>query len=139
MPNENKRDLAADLAICEAATVGPWAWADGKREYNDLGRVTSPEGDVCNFGNYARYYPTAGEEPSKADATFIAEARTGWPRAIERALAAEDETDLLRDQIGMFEEINAWQAKEIERLRRLLPVTNEQAAEQLRLEREGRR
>lgn len=78
------RDFEADRATVDAATAGPWEWVPGKREYQDNGSIQSvTEGDVCDFGNYARYYPTAGNEPYETDITFITEARTGWPAALD--------------------------------------------------------
>jgi hypothetical protein len=84
MTNETKRDLYADLAICDAALVGPWEWG-----------VDNGESLLQN----SRGVPVVFiSEPgiTDADARFIAEARTGWPRAIERAMAAEAEVARLR-------------------------------------------
>lgn len=65
-PKNQARDLEADLAICEAATSGPWE--------------------------------------NEANIRFAAEAREGWPYAIRRALAAEEEIDRLRNEISMLYE-----------------------------------
>jgi len=84
------RDLEADLAICEAATPGPWKYApcgcSPTCDNADLSLI-SDEGWV-----------------SLDDARFITEAREGWPYAIRRALAAEAEIDRLRDEIRMLQE-----------------------------------
>jgi len=86
LAKEEKRDLAADLAICEAATPGPWirrAEFDRAiaKEYT-LDDVVSAEGDdMCHVVI----------EPSNE--RFIIEAREGWPHAIQRAMAAEAEAD----------------------------------------------
>jgi len=89
MPNITTpaRDLEVDLAICEAATPGPY-------EQRDL-YVTAKMGanEVAISICYA---------PSVAQ--FIAEAREGWPYAIRRALEAEAEVDRLRDEIRMLQE-----------------------------------
>lgn len=79
---ESKRDLTADLTICNAATDGPWSvYIDG---YSGMGGWT----EDCNIApDIARDVYEGG------DATFIAEARTGWPHAIERAMAAEAEVE----------------------------------------------
>lgn len=95
------RDLEADLAVCEAATPGPW-------EQRDL-YVTAKMGanEVAISICYA---------PSVAQ--FIAEAREGWPHAIRRALEMEDkcrqlafelekaerEIDRLQNELGIYQE-----------------------------------
>jgi hypothetical protein len=38
------------------------------------------------------------------DATFITEARVGWPYAIQRALEAEREIDQLRNELSILQE-----------------------------------
>jgi hypothetical protein len=86
--SEIKRDLHADLAICNAATAGPWEWG-----------VDNGESLLQN----SRGVPVVFiSEPgiTDADARFIAEARTGWPHAIERALAAEKEVARLTGLVG---------------------------------------
>lgn len=94
MTTEIKRDLAADLAICEAATVGPWTnFCDVKCEdteyVTDYDELTESGGDlVATFERVA-------------DATFTAEAREGWPHAIRRAVAAETERDALREIVSV--------------------------------------
>jgi hypothetical protein len=67
------RDLAADLATCEAASGGVWDYlaVPGKPERG------------------------AGAKPAPVfrrveDAAFCAHAHDGWPAAIRRALAAEE-------------------------------------------------
>lgn len=76
-----KRDLHADLAICNAATAGLWAL-----DYDWEERRYCVEAvDVPSWGGGV-IVADCGQD---ADARFIAEARTGWPHAIERALAAE--------------------------------------------------
>jgi hypothetical protein len=93
MTTETKRDLHADLAICEAASAGPWLFEPGSDPEWDggfAGGIIAHSGDyVCDFGDSTQYYPSEGSPPSTEDATFITEARTGWPHAIERAINAE--------------------------------------------------
>lgn len=86
MTTDNKRDLAADLAICEAATAGPWEVApdvcgpEGMAVYE-----TEDYGCICEVGDpYAR-----GNNRPAENMRMIAEAREGWPEAIRRAMAAE--------------------------------------------------
>lgn len=84
MTTKTKRDLHADLAICEAATPGTWLLHDaglGK------GHVYTSVAGVLE--------PTVWESQI-ADAAFIAEARVGWPHAIERVLTAEAELPAAR-------------------------------------------
>ncbi|WP_171681320.1 hypothetical protein [Paenibacillus planticolens] len=69
------------MTLCEAATAGPWFKTDG---IHALYVSTNACMDVIAECEVAR------------DATFIAEARTGWPHAIRRAMAAEAEVERLR-------------------------------------------
>lgn len=85
------RDLEADLAVCEAATPGP---------YNIR---------PCGCGHPACdqvfiSITKADGRLTPEDARFIAEAHEGWPYAIRRALEAEAEIDRLRDEIRMLQE-----------------------------------
>ncbi|WOZ39805.1 hypothetical protein [Paenibacillus polymyxa] len=86
------RDLNADLALCEAATPGPWRVYGGK------------------FGETNVYHPPYDSHHKvvrdvdydhEADAHFIAEAREGWPEAIRRAIAAEGEVATLQRDVTM--------------------------------------
>lgn len=101
------RDWAKDLALCEAATPGPWVngycvqrdyehqceqW-DGSCYVADRHDYQSPEASYIGTIGYGG----VGER----DAEFIAAARTGWPHAIRRAMTAED-----------------WQRRAVEVLRR---------------------
>ncbi|TFE30809.1 hypothetical protein [Cohnella luojiensis] len=89
------RDLDADLAICEAATRGPWMWT-----WNGL--CLSPEGAV-DSGDYVAWLQHS-EGPNDEDRKFIADARAGWPYAIRRSQEAEQENDKLRDEINLLQE-----------------------------------
>ena len=84
--NEQKRNLDADLAICNAAAPGPWVYSEG------LYVVKNVTGDSFEWD--ADFVAEAGAEE---DAAFIAAAREGWPHAIRRAQAAEAEVDRLRE------------------------------------------
>ncbi|TPG77710.1 hypothetical protein EEL32_22540 [Brevibacillus laterosporus] len=74
-----KRNLHDDLAICNEALSGPW-------EY-DL------EIEVIRCATGARVAQPLTDE---SEIRFIAEARDGWPHAIERALSSEAEVERLR-------------------------------------------
>ncbi|MDN9012408.1 hypothetical protein [Brevibacillus laterosporus] len=72
------RDLNRDLEICYTATEGPWGASHDEWPGNaNLRHWVSihEDGLACAV--------------SYEDARFIAEARDGWPHAIERALEAE--------------------------------------------------
>lgn len=86
-PCEPKRDLNEDLAICNAATQGPWVYSEG------LYVVKNVTGDSFEWD--ADFVAEAGAEE---DAAFIAAAREGWPHAIRRAQAAESELAELRQR-----------------------------------------
>lgn len=94
MTTENKRDLAADLVLCEAATPGPWTV-----KYNDFLYDANGELLAELMGDGAN------------DAIFT-EAREGWPHAIRRAMAAEEKWAKLRSIVvtnatgGRGEDIN---------------------------------
>jgi len=82
------RDLEADLAICEAATSGPYFIRPCECGCNSVTMsITLTDG---------RFLPE--------DARFIAEAREGWPYAIRRALVAEAEVDRLRNELNILQE-----------------------------------
>jgi formiminotetrahydrofolate cyclodeaminase len=64
------RDLAADLEACKKATPGPWI----------MGGFSGVLVSKIGFERVPK---------SSDDYGFIAAARTGWPEACERAIAAE--------------------------------------------------
>lgn len=90
MTTETKRDLQADLALCEEstehvpnATKLTYSWdGDEYRIYTDSGTEL------------------AADIPYAAFAEFVAESRVGWPEAIRRAIAAEAEVERLRAVLG---------------------------------------
>lgn len=76
-----KRDLHADLDICDVATDGPWELDyDYETRKTRVKAVIEPEwlGGVI-----------VADCAHDVDTRFIVEARTGWPHAIKRALEAE--------------------------------------------------
>jgi len=87
------RDLDADLAICEAATRGPWELADNFR----IRTALFP-------GQVSQSVVTGQWLAIDNDGRFIAEARQGWPYAIQRAQEAEQEVDRLRNELDMLQE-----------------------------------
>jgi hypothetical protein len=80
-----KRDLKADLKLCNEATPGPWEVEDG---------LADPMVVMGRDDSHYFYVHT------EWDAQFIAQAREGWPHAIERALEAEALARKLLDVLG---------------------------------------
>jgi hypothetical protein len=90
--NVPNRDLSRDLAICNAATPGPWECKKNAHpEFNG-----QPWGWIQAGGRQIATWSGSRNQNHAADNRFIVEARTGWPHAIERALAAEAEVARLR-------------------------------------------
>jgi hypothetical protein len=121
MTTEDKRDLAADLAICEAATAGPWTHSRLAAGYvmtnDDLCETVA---SVVEYNEDGSVYKELGGENWRSNRTFIAEAREGWPIAIRRAIAAEKAAQEFADII------NAKQA-EVERLEAFIQHESELA------------
>lgn len=80
------RDLKADLELCNKATRGPWV-VDSSGKYPHV-IVDIEQRDI--MGVYC----------AKPDIEFIAQAREGWPHAIERAMRAEK---LACELVGMLD------------------------------------
>ena len=93
-----KRDLKADLELCNKATPGPWYRKKTGANFKGF----SSEVIIADTSRYATgnkvYAEAKGGQFPANDADFIAQAREGWPHAIERALKAET---LLRDILPM--------------------------------------
>jgi hypothetical protein len=107
-PDDLACDLAADLALCEAAPSGPWEWkqvyeisARGRPGFAVHWAIESPESAArdsvaCShtvlFADYPRDVDgrPLSEVPSLK---LMAAARAGWPAALRRALAAEAERE----------------------------------------------
>lgn len=98
-PKDQARDLEADLAICEAATPGPWNWTWD-------GLCLSSEG-AADSGDYVAWVQHTAGGPNDADRVLISEARGGWPYAIRRAMEAEAEIDRLRNELQIQQEQRA--------------------------------
>ena len=71
----NKRDLKADLELCNRASGESW------KQASDTGYPYTIMDET--FENVMAVYCTGD------DAQFISQAREGWPHAIERAIEAE--------------------------------------------------
>lgn len=101
------RNLQKDLELCQKATPGPWGWK--KHDYyeelvNPYGITVMDDGSAC--GEYAAWINS-----NTSDGKFIAEARTGWPEAIQRAMIAEAMNNILRE---MMRDSNAEWKKQCE-------------------------
>ena len=82
------RDLKADLKLCNKATLGPWqsnkSCGDNHYPNNYVWGEKGP-----GYGTVAKAGVDYPSIPREHDAEFIAQAREGWPHAIERAIKAE--------------------------------------------------
>ena len=95
--SEIKRDLNVDLAICNAATAHVNNDTRLRYDWNgDEFVVTTWDG-----------IELAMDISDECFARFIAEARTGWPHAIERAMAAEKRVAELEARLARIEEKRA--------------------------------
>jgi hypothetical protein len=83
---EQKRDAAADLAMCERATPGPWVYEKGEL-------VTHNPDDQWRGGLVAKI---DSEWIADGDKHFIPESREALPHWIKRATEAEAEVERLR-------------------------------------------
>ena len=84
----NKRDLKADLKICNKATPGPWRAGESFV-------ITFHDEWICEVvGEYSM--------DCEDNMRFVAQAREGWPHAIERAMKAES---LVRELVGVIDDL----------------------------------
>ena len=96
------RDLKADLELCNEATPGPWYREKTGANFKGFSsEVIIADTSRYATGNKVYAEPEGGQFPS-SDADFIAQAREGWPYAIEQALAEKERADkyeaLVREQ-----------------------------------------
>mgnify|MGYP000888378699 CR=1 FL=1 len=85
-----KRDLKADLELCKNATQGPWEICLGSG-VNLCTTVIAADGKYMICDCLPDWFLDEGAAPENhvPNLQFIAEAREGWPHAIERAVKAE--------------------------------------------------
>ena len=97
-----KRDLKADLELCNKATPGPWYRKKTGANFKGF----SSEVIIADTSRYATgnkvYAEAKGGQFPANDADFIAQAREGWPHAIERAIKAES---LVRELVGVIDDL----------------------------------
>ena len=97
-----KRDLKADLEMCNKATPGPWNAVDR------LSRYVTTTGEVKSFTqeqfvqSERETICTTYKPKNEHNANFIAQAREGWPHAIKRAIKAES---LARELVGVIDDL----------------------------------
>lgn len=96
-----KRDLKADLELCNKATPGPWEICLGSG-VNLCTAVMTADGKYMICDCLPDWFLDEGVAPENhvPNLQFIAEAREGWPHAIERALKAEALAQKLLDVLG---------------------------------------
>ncbi len=112
-----KRDLKADLEICDRTTPGPWAIEKPMFHSGVIAVKNDSAFDwICSM-------QVSNQPNFRNDADFIATAREGWPEAIKRAIAAEYElarvtscADGLRNQLAYLTEENDIQRQGIQNL-----------------------
>ena len=89
------RDLKADLEICNKATEGPWRTTVFGQITNNQNDSWDRETIICDT-----VHESQGPYKNVRDnAKFIAQAREGWPYAIERAIEAEGKLEKAKDLI----------------------------------------
>ena len=88
------RDLAADLALCEAAPPGPWL--DLFAGSNGLQRYVAPAG----WRGLPVLPVLYSYCPPHAALDMACAAREGWPAAIRLALHWQAEAERLRAEVG---------------------------------------
>src|SRR5262245_13724563 len=96
---DRARDLLADLALCAEATPGPWyvvgpPWLPPGCAASIVAGHPDPHLapavlDAVEITEWDGEAEGPDYSQSDADLAFAAAARTGWPAAIRRALAAE--------------------------------------------------
>ena len=80
-----KRDLKADLELCNRATPGPWFAMKGDADIEGL-IVTNSAGEMVLAETW---YDGPLTAITQENLDMFVQAREGWPHAIERAIKAE--------------------------------------------------
>ena len=116
----DKRDLKADLELCNRATIGPWK----VRTYCDYPFVILRD----NLDEERDVYPEVmALYSTDKDAHFIAQAREGWPYAIRKVHEQEIIMGTMKmayaDQKDRLEELGALVRELVEVLTPLHPFS----------------
>lgn len=117
----DKRDLKADLELCNRATIGPWK----VRTYCDYPFVILRD----NLDEERDVYPEVmALYSTDKDAHFIAQAREGWPYAIRKVHEQEIIMGTMKmayaDQKDRLEELEALVRELVEALEEALIMAN---------------
>lgn len=89
---ETKRDFSADRTMCDAATPGPWRRKHGNIYVdNEMVMRLPPSPRGYGGGDASDYL-----EVRDANSVFIAEARSGWPAALDEIVRLRRGYDKLR-------------------------------------------
>jgi len=140
-PDDLARDLAADLAVCEAATPGPWTWEDWTRDGgSNRNTLTThrPVKDDFEQRLFGEFRPLAivgcndcGCSAPSADREFLALARTATPAIIRRCHAAERECAAARAEAARWRTLSDGEQKMLDQLQaRVLELERQVAAQQ---------
>ncbi|GIQ63547.1 hypothetical protein PACILC2_21150 [Paenibacillus cisolokensis] len=97
---KGKRDFARDRVICEAATPGPWIARAWTVPTNDQFNVGTEDADLATFWQGKRYAGSreVSAEEARSNTVFVAEAREGWPAAL-------DEIERLREDYRKLQNV----------------------------------
>jgi hypothetical protein len=106
-----KRDLKADLKLCNKATPGRWVICDWDTDV--CGGIIAP--DIQEVVIEAEDWDMP-VKVKREDAEFMCQAREGWPHAIERAIKAEALAKRLVEALEKFIVNVAWELTEQEHL-----------------------
>lgn len=87
--------------ILDGVTKGVWSWKNLDDDPFELGRIVSiddngEEMEVCWFGNYEQYYPTAGNEPGYYDNAIMVNAPSYISWLISQLEQAQAENEQLK-------------------------------------------
>jgi len=97
--NTPARDWAADRAVCDAATAGPWKYDKTTHEFDEI---------EAKSGETVMYIANYIEE----DAVFASEARTGWPAALDHIQTQAVEIERLRTENQRYRQALVFYADE---------------------------
>ncbi len=94
-----EKQIESELAICDAATPGPWRWGASHSECLCEDGIVDPnrEAVMVNCGR-------GSGDPSIEDAEFIIAARTGYPEALRELQVAWKKLEVWEAALAVHEE-----------------------------------
>lgn len=92
--------IRSELAVCEAATPGPWEWDEYGIAGPCLGWVLSGRSGVRCDGDGTTTEATGQLAAAPGVADFIVAARTGYPDALKELLVLRRALELACAQVG---------------------------------------